>query len=111
MLFVTGCVSSPTHRFSGCAVVYNDFGVLYSNPYTTDDFVAANNFLAEKIESRKLQQFFEAYFLPMQGLNRLILIPVRPNYEIPNEVTEKLVHELDLFLGERLQKRAAVTKP
>ena len=101
---LTGCVPQR-EALQPVILKYVDLGFEYQNPYDAQDFAAANELLAHWMIEKKLDTDWEAYFIPMQYVNRLVIIPVTRQKDMPDGFERKLERDLKQFLSERLQAK------
>ncbi len=100
--------------FAGCprggtgagtiGITYVDYGFERTNPYSIADLTSVNRFLSEMVKQRRAETWWQAYVVPMDHYNRLVIIPVDRGYTLSNDV----VGNIDKAVREFLDRRRAV---
>lgn len=111
LVILSGCCSQKAPPRTGLDVAFTVYGFPHNtNPYTVEDLSLANEFLQNRIEFYNLSTFLSAYLIPMERSNRILFVPVRPEYKPTDEVLNKIRTDLDVFLKNRIDARAVDPK-
>jgi hypothetical protein len=105
-VIVVGC-GTRKERYPTVTLTYFDISYQYSNPYTPEDFALANEFLYNRIVTYKRFGKWEAYFVPMKYVNRLVVIPLSYEDTLRGDLRQRLEEDLMQFLTERIKTRDA----
>jgi hypothetical protein len=107
VLIIGICVAGCPRGRAGAGTIgitYVDYGFEHTNPYSIDDLASVNRFLSEMVKQRRAETWWQAYVVPMDHYNRLVIIPVDRGYTLSND----FVGNLDKAVREFLDRRLAV---